>query len=98
MDDESAATEMANDQPNAGPSDDDWNAIIDVLWAQYDVDQSGYIDKEEIEPLAQAALSQVGFTEELDKEVLTSFFAEVDSDGNGQIDKDELLRFMKSIM
>ena len=52
MDDESAATEMANDQPKDGPSDDDWNDIIDVLWAQYDADHSGYIDKEEIEPLA----------------------------------------------
>ena len=37
-DDESAATEMAEAQANNGPSDDEWVAIVDVLWAQYDAD------------------------------------------------------------
>ena len=49
-------------------------------------------------PLAQAALSQVGYGEEIDQTVCDAFFAEVDSDGNGKIDKQELMKFMKSLM
>ena len=49
-------------------------------------------------PLAQAALSQVGYKETLDKSVCDAFFDQVDKDGNGMVDRDELLRFMKSLM
>ena len=49
-------------------------------------------------PLAQAALNQIGYTETLDQAVCDAFFAEVDDDGNGQIDKTELPKFMKSLM
>ena len=37
--------------------DNEWNAIIDALWNQYDADNSGFLDKQEMRPLAQAALS-----------------------------------------
>ena len=49
-------------------------------------------------PLAQAALNQIGYTETLDQAVCDAFFVEVDTDGNGTIDKAELLQFMKSLM
>ena len=38
-------------------------------------------------PLAQAALAETGYKEVLDPQVCDAFFAEVDSDGNGKIDK-----------
>ncbi len=47
--------------------------------------------------MAQAALEQVGFTDQIDPATIDAFFAEVDSDGNGKIDKAELLKFMKSL-
>ena len=72
--------------------------IIDALWLEYDKDGSGALDRNEIVPLAQAALSQVGYKETLDKSVCDAFFDQVDKDGNGMVDKDELLRFMKSLM
>ena len=56
------------------------------------------MDRDEIAPLAQAALAQVGFQGQLDAAVCDAFFAEVDSDGNGRIDKGELLKFMKSVL
>ena len=69
-----------------------------MLWAEYDKDNSGYLDRAEMAPLAAAALSQVGYDKELDPAVADAFFAEVDSDGNGKIDKGELLKFMKSLV
>jgi len=45
-------------------------------------------------PLAQAALAQIGFTQQLDAAVIDAFFVEIDNDGNGKIDKSELQRFM----
>ena len=56
-DDESAATEVADGGADDNPSSNEWNVIIDALWAEYDVDGSGNLDKKEIMPLAQAALS-----------------------------------------
>ena len=98
MDDESAATEVADGANDGKPSDDEWKAIIETLWVEYDQDNSGYLDRQEMAPLAQAALNQIGYTETLDQAVCDAFFVEVDTDGNGTIDKAELLQFMKSLM
>lgn len=49
-------------------------------------------------PLARAALAQIGYSQDVDPSVCDAFFAEVDSDGNGQVDKAELMKFMKSLM
>ena len=76
----------------------EWEQIIENLWNEYDKDNSGYLDKEEMMPLAKAALAQIGYNQEVDPAVCDAFFAEVDSDGNGQVDKDELMKFMKSLM
>ena len=67
-DDESAATEVAEAPHDAAaaPESGEWDAIIDALWAEYDADGSGFLDRQEIVPLAQAALSQVGYKETLD--------------------------------
>lgn len=97
-DDESAATEIAEAPgPDGSMSPDEWQAVVDKLWSQYDVDNSGFLDRQEMAPLCQAALEQVGFGEQVDPATIDAFFAEVDSDGNGKIDKSELLKFMKSL-
>lgn len=49
-------------------------------------------------PLCKAALSEVGSDKPLTQAVVDEFFAAVDSDGNGMVDKAELLRFMQSLM
>ena len=59
-DDESAATEVA--EAPAGEGDDEWTAIIENLWNEYDADNSGFLDKEEMMPLAKAALAQIGYS------------------------------------
>ena len=41
----------------AGEANSEWNVIIDALWSEYDQDGSGALDRTEIVPLAQAALS-----------------------------------------
>ena len=51
-DDESAATEVADGQADGGPNSDEWEVIIDALWIEYDKDNSGFLDRIEIVPLA----------------------------------------------
>ena len=92
--DGSAATE------NAEPAQEEaeWMEVVENLWKEYDADNSGYLDREEMIPPAQAALAQIGFNQQLDPAVIDAFFVEIDSDGNGKIDKSELQRFMKSLL
>jgi Ca2+-binding EF-hand superfamily protein len=72
--------------------------VVENLWKEYDADGSGFLDRAEMIPLAQAALAQIGFNQTLDPAVIDAFFVEIDSDGNGMIDKSELQRFMKSLL
>ena len=45
-DDESAATEIAEAPgPDGSMSPDEWQAVVDKLWSQYDVDNSGFLDR-----------------------------------------------------
>ena len=45
-DDESAATEVVEAQGADGePTNEEWIAIVNNLWIQYDEDQSGYLER-----------------------------------------------------
>ena len=90
--------ETDKDKEEEDEANAEWAQVIDNLWAEYDQDNSGYLDREEMVPLAQAALAQIGFTQQLDAAVIDAFFQEIDNDGNGMIDKEELKRFMKSLV
>lgn len=68
------------------------------MWAEYDKDESGFLEKHEMWPLCKAALSEVSSDKPLTQEVVDQFFEAVDSDGNGKVDKSELLRFMQSLV
>lgn len=97
-DDESAATEVANGGDANRVSDSEWNAVIEALWDQFDSDQSGFLDKDEMLPLAQQALREIGYTEEIDQETCDQFFSDIDKDGNGKVDKGELLKFIQKFI
>ena len=92
--DGSAATEVDEEKNEEA----EWLDVVENLWNEYDQDNSGFLDREEMVPLAQAALAQIGFNQQLDPAVIDAFFQEIDSDGNGKIDKSELQKFMKSLI
>jgi hypothetical protein len=57
-DDESAATEVAEPVgADHQPNQEDWEAIVNTLWIEYDTDKSGFIDRAEIVPLAKESLA-----------------------------------------
>ena len=57
----------ADDEGSAGteaeepPEEAEWAKVVDNLWNEYDADGSGYLDRAEMVPLAQAALAQIGY-------------------------------------
>lgn len=72
--------------------------IVEQIWSEYDQDHSGHLNKQEMVPLAEKALQAIGYTGELDKAACDAFFAEIDGDGNGKVSKDELRRFLQTIL
>jgi len=50
------------DGEGEGEGEDEWVTVIENLWKEYDADGSGFLDREEMIPLATAALAQIGFT------------------------------------
>lgn len=67
-DDESQATEMAD------ADEVEWDQIIENLWYEYDRDGSGFLEREEMIPVAQAALAQIGYSQAIDDNLITAFF------------------------
>ena len=59
LEDDDAATEVEGDKQEEA----EWLEVVENLWNEYDQDNSGYLDREEMVPLAQAALAQIGFNQ-----------------------------------
>ena len=57
--DGSAATEVDEEKNEEA----EWLDVVENLWNEYDQDNSGFLDREEMVPLAQAALAQIGFNQ-----------------------------------
>ena len=74
------------------------NKCVDDIWAQYDKDNSGALDKEESRAFITATLTQMeqgdaSFTED----DFNACFAEFDTDGNGTISRAEMAAFIKKV-
>ena len=70
LDDEGSAGTEAEEAPEEA----EWTKVVENLWNEYDADGSGFLDREEMVPLAQAALAQIGYDQELDPVVIDAFF------------------------
>ncbi len=62
---------------------------IDRIFEEYDKDQNGSLDKEELINLIRSSLGQVNIS----AKDLNEFFVKVDSDGNTMIEREELYLF-----
>merc|ERR1712007_189233 len=64
--------------------------VINGVWHIYDVDQCGFLDKEETKQFVQATLGDLGAGEDFDNERFDEIFCTWDKDGSGTLCKDEM--------
>jgi len=88
--------EAATATPN--PNDAAIDATIELVWAAYDTDKSGDLDKIETKKLVQDGLCALDQVSEYSEEAFEQMFAQFDKDKNGTLDKQEMRAFLKSFM
>ena len=74
---------------------------VEDIWAEYDKDNSGTLDKEETKLFVKKTLvdmtSGEGGGDDFSDEDFEACFKEFDKDGNGTIEKDEMAVFIKKV-
>ena len=73
---------------------------VDDIWAEYDKDNSGTLDKEETKLFVKKTLVDMSNSEsenDFSDEDFEACFKEFDKDGNGTIEKDEMAVFIKKV-
>ena len=70
-------------------------AEVEKIWILYDLDENGELDYEEISHyLKEVAYPHLKMTQDH----IRSIFDSIDSDGNGTIDKDEMVKFVDTLL
>ena len=74
--------------------------VIDQIWATYDVDNSGALDKEETKKFIKDTLGSLPSDNggEFSEEAFGEVFATFDKDGSGTIEKGEMVTFIKQLL
>ena len=72
---------------------------VDDIWAEYDKDNSGALDKDETKAFVKKTLCDMegGDGGEFSEEDFEACFKEFDKDGSGTIEKDEMAVFIKKV-
>ena len=70
---------------------------VDDIWAEYDKDNSGALDKEETKKFVQDTLGNLGSGDEFSDEAFDEVFATFDKDGSGTLTVNELIKAFKSL-
>ena len=71
---------------------------VDDIWATYDKDGNGALDKEETKNFVKATLTEMSDDNtEFSEADFDACFAEFDKDGNGTIDKAEMAIFIRKV-
>ena len=71
--------------------------IIEKMWAEYDKDNNGSLDQEEVKLLTIATLKKIkgdDFVPPTDEEMTTAF-NEFDKDGNKKVEKSEMFSYLR---
>ena len=70
---------------------------VDDIWAEYDKDGSGALDKEETKKFVDNTLSEMDGGADVGENDFDVCFREFDKDGSGTIEKDEMAAFIKKV-
>ena len=67
---------------------------VEEIWAKFDVDGSGVLNREEGKAFLMQELENMTGQPPTDEEIERNFSI-IDEDGNGSLDKEEVLKFLK---
>ena len=70
---------------------------VNDIWAQYDTDGNGTLDKNETKEFVKKTLTEMDSNDDFSDQDFDACFSEFDKDGNGTIDKDEMALFIKKV-
>ena len=73
------------------------NKCVDDIWAEYDKDGNGHLDKEETKSFVKKTLAEMAGGEEFSDDDFEACFKEFDKDGSGTIEKEEMAQFIKKV-
>ncbi len=77
--------------------DEYFRGIVDNIWAEFDKDGSGVLEKDEAKKFLQSSLSEMEDADKFSEANFEEFFKESDKNGNGTIDKDEMVIYLKKL-
>ena len=72
---------------------------VDEIWDVFDDDNSGFLDKEETKKFVESTMKDMNDDDhyELSDEDFEQTFAYFDVDGNGVIERAEMIKFIKKV-
>ncbi len=70
---------------------------VEDIWAKYDDDGNGYLDKSETKAFVKDTLCDVNDGGEFNDTDFDDCFSEFDKDGSGTIEKEEMVEFIKRV-
>jgi len=75
-----------------------YTVAVDKIWSQFDADHSGELDREETKQFLKVVLENCPPPNNYDESRFDQTFIEIDEDGNGLIEKHEMVAFIKKLM
>ena len=80
---------------------DQLNSVIEKcvndIWAEYDKDGNGFLDKDETKAFVKNTLSEMNDSASIEDQDFEDTFKEFDKDNSGTIEKDEMAAFIKKV-
>ena len=70
---------------------------VSEIWAQYDKDNNGHLDKKESRAFIEQTLRDMGDNSSFTEEDFETTFKEFDKNGDGTIDRKEMASFIKKV-
>lgn len=75
-----------------------YKQAVDSMWVLFDKDNSGSLDKPETKRFLQTVLENIPPPNNFDESKFEDTFHAMDKNGNGMVEKSEMVMFIKSIM
>ena len=72
--------------------------VIDKIWDQYDVDNSGQLEKDEIKMFLINSLKELRSGSDFSQEAFDQVFSDLDKDESGSVEKPEMIDFLKQYL
>ena len=79
-------------------SDQQLRDAVDAVFSQYDKDNSGTLDQNEVANLINDALKHMGAGKQVNQAEVQQFIQAVDKSGDGKIAKPELFEIFKKVL